>query len=89
MKVRDRGELTIPAEIRRVARLEPGDPVDVEMTGEGILLRPRKLIDSTQAWFWTPEWQAGEREAETDIAAGRVRRYESGDDFLASLENKE
>jgi len=25
-----------------------------------------------QAWFWTREWQEGEREASEDIAAGRL-----------------
>ena len=25
-------------------------------------------IDPDQAWFWTPEWQGGEREADEEIA---------------------
>lgn len=25
-----------------------------------------------QAWFWTPSWQAGENEADRDIAEGRI-----------------
>ncbi len=35
--------------------------------------RERQLveIDPDQAWFWTPEWQEKEREADGDIAAGR------------------
>ena len=28
--------------------------------------------EDDQAWFWTPSWQAGEAEADRDIAAGRV-----------------
>ena len=35
-----------------------------------------------QAWFWTPEWQAGERDA--DDPTGGVA-YDSDSDFLASL----
>src|SRR5688500_4712450 len=27
-------------------------------------------IDPEQAWFWTPEWQAKEREADEDFLAG-------------------
>ena len=30
------------------------------------------LIAEDQKWWWTEEWQAGEREAEADIQAGRV-----------------
>jgi antitoxin PrlF len=32
-------------------------------------------VDPSQAWFWTPEWQAGEREADKDIATGRTVRF--------------
>ena len=39
-----------------------------------------------QAWFWTPEWQAKEREADADLAAGRFRRFEGDEEFLAALE---
>lgn len=86
--VRAKGQLTIPADIRQAARLEEGDPVEVEIVDDGILLRPMKLIEASQAWFWTPEWQAGERQADDDIAAGRVERYDSDEDFLAALETR-
>jgi AbrB family looped-hinge helix DNA binding protein len=78
--------VTIPADIRQAARLEEGDPVQVEIVEDGILLRPMKLIDASQAWFWTPEWQEGERQADADIAAGRVTRFESDEEFLAFLD---
>lgn len=65
--------------------LAEGDPLQIEVTPDGILLRPQKTIDAAQAWFWTPEWQTGEREASADIASGRVDVYENDDDFLASL----
>jgi AbrB family looped-hinge helix DNA binding protein len=77
--------VTIPAAVREAARLEEGDPVEVEIVDGGILLRPMKVIDATQAWFWTPEWQEGERQADEDLAAGRFDRYESDEEFLAAL----
>jgi hypothetical protein len=45
-------------------------------------------IDPEQAWFWTHEWQTKEREAEDDRKAGRVMRYDSDDEFLATLEER-
>ena len=84
--VRAKGQVTIPAAVREAARIEEGDPIEVEVVADGILLRPMKVIDATQAWFWTPEWQAGEREADADLAAGRFDRYESDEEFLAALE---
>ena len=84
--LRNKGQLTVPEEIRKAARLEAGDPIEVELTEDGILLRPLKTIDASQAWFWTPEWQAKEREASAAIAEGRVRVFASDEGFLASLE---
>ena len=36
-------------------------------------------------WYWTPEWQAMEDEADEDWKAGRISSYKSVDEFLASL----
>ena len=83
--LRAKGQLTLPEEIRSAARLEEGDLLDAEITADGILLRPRKLIDATQAWFWEPGWQAGEREADADRSAGLTESFESGDAFVAEL----
>jgi AbrB family looped-hinge helix DNA binding protein len=83
--LRARGQLTLPEDIRSAARLEEGDLLDAEITEDGILLRPRKIIDATQAWFWTPAWQAGEREADADLASGRVETFDSGEALVAGL----
>jgi hypothetical protein len=40
---------------------------------------------ASQAWFWTLEWQAREREADEDLTAGRLTRHESDEEFLAAL----
>lgn len=85
--LRAKGQLTLPEDIRAAARLEEGDLLDAEITPDGILLRPQKLIDTTQAWFWNPTWQAGEREAEADRVAGRVEAFASGDALIAELQS--
>lgn len=83
--LRAKGQLTLPEEIRTAARLEEGDLLDAEITADGILLRPQKLIDATQAWFWEPTWQAGEREADADRRADRVESFDSGEVLVAQL----
>jgi hypothetical protein len=50
----------------------------------GIIKGP---IDPEQAWFWTPEWQSGEREAGTEIAEGSGVVFHSTDEFIAHLES--
>jgi hypothetical protein len=56
----------------------------VEAASGGVVIRP---IDADQAWFWSPEWQEGEREADADRDAGRTLRFESTEEFLAHLES--
>ena len=41
---------------------------------------------SDQGWFWTREWQEGEREVDEAIAAGRTTYFGSVDEFLAALD---
>jgi AbrB family looped-hinge helix DNA binding protein len=86
--LRAKGQLTIPDDIRKAAHLEEGDLLEAEITPDGVLLRPQKLIDATQAWFWTRDWQAGEREADADRAAGRVEPFGSGEDFIEALRSR-
>lgn len=63
---------------------------DQAVDGAAILLREVTdgRIDPEQAWFWTREWQVREREADDDLAAGRVTRFESDEDFLAELDER-
>jgi AbrB family looped-hinge helix DNA binding protein len=84
--VRQKGQLTLPADVRAALRVDEGDDVEFELTEDGdVHVYGLKTVRTSQAWFWTPSWQAGEREASEDIAAGRVVRHESGEAFLASL----
>ena len=85
ISMRKKGQVTLQREIREAAHLEEGDPIEVVMTDEGILLKPRKVIDSTQAWFWTPTWQRGEAAASADIESERTTVHETTEDFLATL----
>ncbi|HUP70133.1 MAG TPA: AbrB/MazE/SpoVT family DNA-binding domain-containing protein [Acidimicrobiales bacterium] len=84
--LRAKGQLTLPEEIRAAAHLEEGDLLEAEITDDGILLRPQKVIDATQAWFWTLEWQAGEREADAQETAGLGETFSSGEEFVEALQ---
>jgi AbrB family looped-hinge helix DNA binding protein len=84
--IRDKGEITIPSSIRKAAHLREGDAFDVLNTADGILLRPRKPVAATQAWFWAPAWQTAEHEATDDIRKGPTRTYETEKDFLRRFE---
>jgi len=85
-RVRGKGQITISDGVRRAARVTEGDLLEVSVEAGAIVMRPKKLIDADQAWFWTESWQRGERAASADIAAGRTRRSATAKEFLDSLE---
>ena len=45
-------------------------------------------IDPDQAWFWTPEWQAKEKQADEEIAAGEHIGFDTIDDLIADLDSE-
>ena len=73
------------ADLHRLVDELPDDAV--EGTAKLLIQVIRRQIDAAQAWFWTAEWLAGEREAEADLAAGRFQRFESDEAFLAHLDS--
>jgi AbrB family looped-hinge helix DNA binding protein len=85
-KVTRHGQVTLPAAVRRAVNVDEGDYIEVRVEGDTIILTPKKLIDKSQAYFWTAEWQAAEQEASTDITAGRVHEFEDIEGLIASLE---
>ncbi len=69
-----------------VARLREGVPITLAVTHDGERLVLSE-IDPEQAWFWTLEWQAGEREVDESIARGeRGDVFSSDEEFLAALD---
>ena len=74
--VQARGVFTLPAELRRRRRLDqPGVQLEITEREDGVLeVRPVIAVDATQAWFWSGEWQEGERQASEEIARGEVTR---------------
>jgi hypothetical protein len=63
---------------------------DTAVEGAGVLLRGiiKGPIDPDQAWFWTPQWQRKEREADADKVAGNVDRFDDAEAFLAALDER-
>ncbi|HZQ10756.1 MAG TPA: AbrB/MazE/SpoVT family DNA-binding domain-containing protein [Anaerolineae bacterium] len=86
VKVTRNGRVTIPSELRRQIGIEEGDLVELEVVGDHLVLVPKKLINKSQAYFWTPAWQFAERETQADIDEGRIMQFESVDDLLADLQ---
>jgi AbrB family looped-hinge helix DNA binding protein len=85
-KVTRNGQITLPAAVRRAAGIEEGDLVAVTLEGDTITLVPKRLVDKSQAYFWSEAWQQAEREASDDIAQDLVRSFSDVEALIAALE---
>ncbi len=88
IQVRKKAQLTLPQSVRQELEIEEGDFLDVRVENGQIVLRVKKLIDKDQAWFWTERWQQGEREAEEDIASGRLHRFDNAEEAVSFLHKR-
>jgi AbrB family looped-hinge helix DNA binding protein len=84
-KVTRNGQVTLPASVRRRLGIEEGDIVEVVVEDEKAVLLPKKIIDKSQAYFWTKEWQEAEKEASADIKAGRVKTFKDVKELMEDL----
>lgn len=83
--LRPNGQITLPSELRERVGARTGDVFVADVEDDALVLRPKRLVDASQAWFWTPGWQKAEREADADIKAGRVKSFSSVEDLIAEL----
>ncbi len=47
------------------------------------------IASAEQSYFWTPEWQAGEKEADEEAANGDYKTFNSMDEMLSFLDEHE
>jgi AbrB family looped-hinge helix DNA binding protein len=87
IKLRERSQITLPVEIVKKLNIKTGDSLEVKIEDDRIVITPVLIIDRSQAWFWSKEWQDMEREVEEDIKAGRLGHAKDVDDLIKQLED--
>ena len=81
--LRDKGQLTLPSEVRSALHVDSGDEIEFRVLDSGdVVMRGLKMIPADQAWFWADSWQRGERQASEDIARGAVETFKDDQSFL-------
>ena len=87
VRVRSKGRITLPNELRSLLHVEEGDDLRIAINEDGqVIIQPLHLIDPDQAWFWTKRWQKMEQETQADIDEGRVKRFNTLEDALSDIE---
>jgi antitoxin MazE len=84
-QLRDRSQVTLPAEIVKKLDLKTGDNLEITLEDDRIVIKPVLIIDRSQSWFWSKEWQAKEKEVEDDISAGRIKKADGFKDLIGKL----
>lgn len=85
IQIRKKSQLTLPASVRKELGLEEGDYIEVRVEDGNVILRPKKLIDKSQAWFWTRRWQEGEQAVDEDYRAGRFTEFPDAESAIQAL----
>jgi bifunctional DNA-binding transcriptional regulator/antitoxin component of YhaV-PrlF toxin-antitoxin module len=88
LTVQSRGTFVLPADLRRRLHLDQPDAQLklIEQDDGRLELVPVVTVPADQAWFWTDRWQAMEREADADVAAGRTTVVDALDGLLDHLD---
>jgi len=86
-RLRNKGQVTVPQEIRTLLGAEEGDDLlfSTDTTGRVVVSRAQ-IIDPEQTWFWSDRWQRMEHEAQADLEAGRIVEYANIAEALIALD---
>ncbi len=87
MKISPQGQIRIPKKIMAMLGIEKGDYVEVDVEERNIVLKPRKLIDPSQGWYWTREWQEMEARVDEEIEKDQLSsEFETAEQGLKWLQ---
>jgi AbrB family looped-hinge helix DNA binding protein len=86
-RLRNKGQITVPPEIRNLLGAEEGDDLLFSTDDAGrVVISRAQTIPPDQAWFWSERWQRLEREAQADLEQGRVIKYDNVSEALDALD---
>ena len=81
VKVKERFQVTIPAQVRQALHIEEGDLLEAQVEDGRIVLKPKAVVDRDSV-------EAAIEEGLADARAGRVHGpFESMEEFKASLKD--
>jgi AbrB family looped-hinge helix DNA binding protein len=92
-RLRGRGQITLPPEIREQLQIKEGDDVLFFVNEDGqVIVEQAQVVDPEQSWFWTKKWQQAERESRADYEKGEYFEFDNTTEavrFLNQLDEEE
>ena len=86
-QLRSRSQVTLPSEVIKKMKLQEGDNLDIDVEDDRIIIKPVLVINRSQSWFWTKEWQEMEKEADKDIKLGKIHKAKNVKELIKKLES--
>ena len=85
-RLRPKAQLTLPDGIKRALHVDEGDEIEFAVHEDGIItVRGFVSVPSDQAWFFTRERLAGQRQADQELAQGNGTVHGSGEAMFTHL----
>ncbi len=85
VKVKNKYQIVIPENVRKRLRVEIGDTLEIEEKDGVLVVKPVMVIEKSQAYFWTKEWQEMEKEAEEAKRKKRFKDFKKADEAVKWL----
>lgn len=85
VKVKNKYQIVIPEDVRKRLKVEIGDTLEIEEKDGVLIVKPVMVIEKSQAYFWTKEWQEREREAEEAKREKKFRNFKKADEAIKWL----
>jgi len=85
VKVKNKYQIVIPEDVRKKLKVEIGDTLEIEEKNGVLIAKPVMVIEKSQAYFWTDEWQEGEKEAEEAKKKGKFEDFQKAAEAIKWL----
>ena len=85
VEFKKKSQVTIPNKLAKRLNLKPGDKLDIEEADGRLIITPVTVVARDQAWFYSSEWQAEEKEVERQIQEGRLNKAKTKEELWKGL----
>ncbi len=83
--LKQKSQVTIPKDFVKKLNLKVGDKLDVEEKDGKLVITPVVVVPKDQAWFYSPEWQKNEIEADKQKNQGKIHKASNKEELFEKL----
>ncbi len=87
VKIKNKYQIVIPEDVRKNIQVKIGDTLEIVEKDGVLILKPVIVIDKAQAYFWSEEWQAGEKKAEAAKKKGAFKEFKKASETVKWLKS--